>query len=223
MDQTLITHYRNVFNEIARTHLVPDQIPDECVFVFILESPHIQELKFGAPVSGASGLSMTQHLFKGAWNLPLGQLTLALAQGDITDPSVARVGLMNACQVPLQMSAYKTAPVAEKYRTEMSRFESIRTANGRTKFTDEHLEAIQQVIASSLRKKLNKLTERKLYMIPCGRFAQKFAHLASVPSPNWEWIEGIPHPSYNNWSKPDYRPAVTRLTDLFTQVVQTNQ
>ena len=40
------------------------------------ESPHTQELKFGAPVSGASGLSMTHHLFADRFQIPLGQLAI---------------------------------------------------------------------------------------------------------------------------------------------------
>ncbi len=216
MIEPLINHYRAIFNDIAKSHLVPDIIPEKATFLFILESPHVQELKFGAPVSGASGLSMTQHLLANRWNLPMGQLAIAAQKNELTDPSLDHVALMNACQIPLQKSAYVGSDVLEKYTQELSLLEEIRVANQRLTFSDESRDTIQQVIALSLRKKLKKLTERTLYVVPCGRFAQKFSQLANVTSPNWEWIDGIPHPSYNNWSKPSYRPMVEKLCALFS-------
>ncbi|MGZ4112033.1 MAG: hypothetical protein ACXVP5_06290 [Tumebacillaceae bacterium] len=53
----------SIYNELAAGYRVPDLIEDESRFLFLLESPHVQELKFGAPVSGTSGISMTKHLF----------------------------------------------------------------------------------------------------------------------------------------------------------------
>ncbi len=224
MNDSLINHYRSIFNEIAKSHLVPDIIPEKATFLFILESPHTQELKFGAPVSGASGLSMTHHLFADRFQLPLGQLAIAAKNNELQDPLLAHVALMNACQVPLQKSAYAGSPIMDKYQKEWSLFEEIRVTNQKLSYSNEALDSIQQVIAGSLHKKLQKLTDRALYIIPCGKFAQKFSQLASVASPNWEWIDGIPHPSYHNWSKPSYRAAVDRLIALFSStVVQDSQ
>ena len=219
MNDSLINHYRSIFNEIAKSHLVPDIIPEKATFLFILESPHIQELKFGAPVSGASGLSMTQHLFADRFQLPLGQLAIAAKNNELQDPLLDHVALMNACQVPLQKAAYADSPIMDKYQTEWSLFEEIRVTNQKLSYSNEALDAIQQVIAGSLHKKLQKLTDRALYIIPCGKFAQKFSQLASVSSPNWEWVDGIPHPSYHNWSKLSYRTAVDRLIALFSSTV----
>ena len=215
METSLFTHYRAIFNNIAHTHLVPDIIPEKAKFLFILESPHIQELKFGAPVSGSSGTSMTQHLFPSIQKLPLGQLLLTEQERATMNPAIELVALMNACQIPLQKTAYQGSPITEKFSVELGYFEEIRVANQKRSFANDHLETIQQVIANSLRKKLFSLTDRQLYVIPCGKFAQKFAALANVTSPNWEWIDGIPHPSYNNWSKADYQLAVNKLTSIF--------
>ncbi|MCY0869689.1 MAG: hypothetical protein OWT27_03765, partial [Firmicutes bacterium] len=60
-------------NALAERYLVPDYVGAHSRFVFLLESTHIQEQKFGAPVCGASGQSMSAHLFGSAYgHLPLG-------------------------------------------------------------------------------------------------------------------------------------------------------
>lgn len=215
VDPALIEDYRHIFNDIARTHLVPDIFPDRAAFLFILESPHIQELKFGAPVAGSSGLSMTKRLFRQTLDLPLGILAKQELETTSPDEEIQKVALMNVCQIPLQASAYANSWVVEKYHEELPRLEEIRVANQKTTFRDQHVAAIQWVLANSLRKKLLKKTATPLYVVPCGRFAQKFFRLANVTSPHWQWLEGIPHPSYNNWHKPEYKNSVDRLVEIF--------
>ena len=65
--------YRRLFNTLATRYLVNDYVTERTKVLFILESPHVQELKYGAPVSGPSGASMSRHLFGERFaHLPLG-------------------------------------------------------------------------------------------------------------------------------------------------------
>ena len=210
--------YRRQCNELARRYIVRDIIPDSAQFVFLLESPHIQELKHGAPVSGSSGSSMSRHLFGEAYaRMPLGIIVKKNVDERLRRPSLDRIGLMNSCNIPMQQTAYGDPAVHSQYAELLGILEKLRSANDRTAHSDQTLGIVQEIIAGSLRRRLQNLAGRTLYMIPCGRLAQKFFKLADVSSEHWQVIHGVPHPSYNNWSKPDYAPVIERLTAAFRE------
>ena len=209
-------HYRKQCNALAKDYLVPDFVTDKTKFLFLLESPHVQELLHGAPVSGSSGASMSKYLFGEQYErLALGRIVKKNAVEQLSRPSIDKAGLMNVCQIPLQKAAYSEHDVQRSYAELFAIFASIRSANHKTAFQDPGWNAVQEILAESLRRKLERLRSQVLYIVPCGRFAQKFFRLAGVTSPSWSVIEGIPHPSYNGWSKSEYQPAVQQLIALF--------
>ncbi|GMA49883.1 hypothetical protein GCM10025857_12400 [Alicyclobacillus contaminans] len=207
---------RRACNELADGYMVPDIVPTTASFVFLLESPHVQELKYGAPVSGSSGASMSRHLFGEAYgHLPLGIIVKKNRDEQLHRPSLDKVGLMNVCNIPMQGSAYGNPDVVRKYADLLRALETLRTAGQSTSYKDPALALTQDILLENLRKRLRKLWDRSLFLVPCGRFAQKFFALADLVSPQWQVVTGIPHPSYNNWSKPQYAGAVSRLVSLF--------
>jgi hypothetical protein len=207
---------RGVFNELAKGYLVEDIVPEQATFLFLLESPHVQELKFGAPVSGSSGTSMTKHLFGEQYEkYPLGILVKKNRDEGLNRPSINKVALMNVCHIPMQGAAYKDEQVRAHYGEFFKILEGVRTSNQKDVFPNPDWNAVQEIIVESLRKKLVKLADRPLYVIPCGRFAQKFFRLAGVNSPQWTIVHGVPHPSYNGWSKSEYANAVGYLVGEF--------
>lgn len=66
------------------TSLADNLVLPSTRYIFVLESPHVEELKYGVPVAGRSGQSMTRiipstgsgHRFEEAFDLPLGRLLL---------------------------------------------------------------------------------------------------------------------------------------------------
>lgn len=212
-----LAHYTEACNLLAKRYLVPDYVSAHSRFVFLLESPHIQELRLGAPVCGASGQSMSAHLFGSAYaHLPLGVIVKRNADEGLDRPSINRIGLMNTCQIPLQASAYDAVDAAQ-HADLLAAFAALRTNNARDRYPDERLMAVQTIIVRHLRKKLLHLQNQRLALVPCGRFAQKFLRLAAVTSAHWTIIPDIPHPSYNNWSKPSYHEPVAELCRRFAQ------
>jgi hypothetical protein len=200
--------FRSVFQSLAENYEVKDILLPTSDCIFILESPHIQELKFGAPVSGSSGQTMTRHLFGEAYaKFPLGRLVKKNADEALNRPRLNRIGLINVCNIPMQSTAYPPE-VRETYRSWLQALEQVRTANHKDQFGVDLLDAIQSELVDSLQTKLLKVQDRRCTIIPCGRFAQKFFRLAGVTSPNWVVIQGVPHPSYNSWDRPQYASVV---------------
>ncbi len=195
---------------------MPDIVPPTATFVFLLESPHIEELKHGAPVSGASGASMSAVLFGERYGrTPLGVMVKRNRDGQLGRPSLDRIGLMNVSNLPLQRAAYGGPQGDGRYAPLFERMSALRQANDRVSFQDPQLNALQEILVDHLRRRLDRLSARPLSFVPCGRFAQKFFRLADVHSELWRILENIPHPSYNNWRKPTYAAAVQGLYDAF--------
>ncbi|MGZ4163761.1 MAG: uracil-DNA glycosylase family protein [Tumebacillaceae bacterium] len=208
----------SIFNELAAGYRVPDLIEEESRFLFLLESPHVQELKFGAPVSGSSGISMTKHLFGEQFGkVAIGRLLKENIEAQQNNASLNKVGLINVCQIPMQVAAYQNEEIEERYRTFFTILEGIRTANNKNVYAKPEWNALQRLIVEQLRHRLEHLKEREMFIIPCGKFAQKFFRLADVTSGKWDVIDGVPHPSYNGWSKPQYATAVHRMIAEFTK------
>ncbi|MCL6547775.1 MAG: hypothetical protein K6T30_02575 [Alicyclobacillus sp.] len=211
--------YRQSISELSKAYEVPDIILPSARCIFLLESPHIQELKYRAPVAGLSGATMTKHIFGETYaRFPLGLLAKKNAVEQMNRPRLNRIGLMNVCNIPMQRAAYRNPDVLRQHAPLLAALEEIRTANQADRFADERLNAIQDVLAEHLRAKLLALLDRPCVWVPCGRFAQKFFRLAGVKSEVWTVIDNVPHPSYNSWDRQQYRAVIDRLKQALEDV-----
>lgn len=204
--------FQDAGRRLAENHFVPDIVSPTSSLIFILESPHVQELKYGAPVSGASGATMTKHLFGERYaKYPLGILVKKNADENRNRPRLNRIGLLNVSNIPLQAAAYQNLDVRHQYPDLIRAMEHVRTSNQTLLYREEPLNAMQDIFSESLRLKLTLLMDRTATLVPCGRFAQKFFRLAKVSSPQWTVIDGVPHPSYNSWDRPQYRDIIEKV------------
>lgn len=207
---------KDSLSQLAEQFTVSDIITPATKLIFVLESPHIQELKYGAPVSGSSGSTMTKHLFGDEYTkFPLGRLIKHNIDNEVHRPRLDALGLMNVCNVPMQGTAYGSSSLRQIHAETIRTMEYIRSNNQRDRYAQEQYNEGQAILVESLRHKLLKLQDRPLVFVPCGRFAQKFFRLADVKSSGWKVIQEIPHPSYNSWDKQRYQEAVAELKSVF--------
>lgn len=209
---SLTDQFQTVMDELQHEYEVPDILLPTAQVIFVLESPHVQELKYGAPVSGSSGATMTKHLFGDPYvKYPLGLLVKKNADEAKNRPRLNRIGLMNVCNIPMQAAAYRNPAVQQRYGDWMRALGALRTANQQDEYRDEWVTAIQSVLVASLRSKLAALRNRTAVFVPCGRFAQKFYRISDVHSPSWTVIDQVPHPSYHSWDRAQYATVVARV------------
>lgn len=202
----------SALDRLAGRFTVPDLVVDTSAGIFILESPHVQELRYGAPVAGPSGATMTRHLFGEPYaRLPLGRIVKKNFEERLGRPSLDRLGILNVCPVPMQRTAYPDARVQAENREAFDALEGLRQSNARTQYGDASWREAQEWILEDFRRRLRRLADRPCTVVPCGRFAQKFFRLAEVRPPHWTVVDGVPHPSYNSWDRTEYRPAIERL------------
>ena len=84
--------------ESLKDYFVNDLVYDEVRVVFVLESPHTQEVKNGYPVAGKSGNDMSKVLF--GLDEAFGKL--------IYEQIIKNIAIVNVCNYPLQKSAYSS-------------------------------------------------------------------------------------------------------------------
>lgn len=201
---------QEAYATLKQTCRVENLILPTTRYVFVLESPHVEELKHGVPVAGRSVQSMTRIIFGGELQLPLGRLLLAYQRGEVDHPLLAALGLMNACQIPMQPAAY-TDDAQERFGDFLLLLEAVRSRPASKTYRDERLNVVRELILSDLRRQLQTLTPRELTIIPCGRVASTFLSLAGVASSTWDIHAGVPHPARNQWHRDEVAGRVRSL------------
>ncbi|EPZ43046.1 hypothetical protein [Alicyclobacillus acidoterrestris] len=218
------TTFYDIVSRFAKDFYVPDILTPSATCIFILESPHIQEVKHRVPAAGSSGATMSKHLLGQAFGAtPIG---LLLKQHNATpdqNPILDHIGLVNVCNVPLQKAAYKPLPSLSEFSESQleawfADMEYVRANNQRVGYRADRQNQIEHWLTENLREKLDKLRGKKITLIPCGRFAQKYTRLSDVHDVHWQTIEDVPHPSYNSWDRPRYQPQITAIRQALAAV-----
>lgn len=193
-------HIKNVITETTK-------------FLFILESPHVKEIENQMPVCGVSGKSMTKALFNNNYSDPLGILIKKNLNQQINEPLLLNVGLMNICQIPMQGNAYKTDENIYLQFTEF--FKSIEKIRLNKVSKEEKVNMLNKCILKDFIANLNRIENREIYIIPCGKTAEYFFNKSNVLKNKWIVINNIPHPSHNRWQQIKYKTIISDLIQLF--------
>lgn len=207
--------FQTIIEKLSENYSVQSLIPNTATFIFILESPHVQELKHQAPIAGSSGKTMTTKLLGETYNQPLGLLIKQNLEVRNYETLLNKIGVMNVSNIPLQRKAYNDEQLVHRYESFFTLLEKIRTTNEKTTYASEQLNELQCILLSRFNSELEKLLDRKCTIIPCGRFAQKFLKLSTVRGEDWTIIHDIPHPSYNSWNQAKYKQKIDELLQAF--------
>lgn len=158
-------------------HVVQDMPPNfsAAKIVFLVESPHRDEIKYGHPLAGHSGRNVTKDLIfsidarlrKGLSEadkqLPIGEL--------ITENKVRWLAVMNVSLLPLQKSAYKdhAEEHSEKMQTLWRSFCEIRKEIANRVSRD-----VYAVMVDDLACRIERIVDRRhqLRFIPFGNVAR---------------------------------------------------
>lgn len=203
-------------NKIIIEKLDDFVIPDLCnknhiKVLFILESPHIQEVSDGIPVSGSAGLTMTNFLQN---NYSLGQLKnnpeLLDEIDELDNKNLQSIGIMNSSRLPLQTSCYKKhlkdlndnskkninvlQVIKHKLEGEKPTNKKIRKID----YDEEKLKIIEPLLENDFKSRINPFIEKNntcKLIIPCGKVASSL--VKKTIGKNSKLIPfDVHHPSY---------------------------
>jgi len=167
---------------------VPDIMSDRTTVLFILESPHIEEVRAKIPAVGRSGREMTKVLFNGRIHEPMGEY-LSVHNG--------HVGLCNVSSLPLQEKAYHRLCKHEHAGLTNALAAVRNNWNKRGNFTPI-LQQVEDVMFAKFMQKIVHCSSAQV-LIPCGKFAQYYTRKASNVFKGKEVVWDIPHPSHSWW------------------------
>ncbi len=176
-------------------YFVDDIIYEDTKVIFVLESPHTQEVKMGYPVAGKSGVDMSLVLFN--LNEPFGKL--------VKERKVKHLGLCNISNFPLQKSAYD---LADRELKVLEFFETIRQNPKPRKYAKGGINLVIEKMLQNFKSRLGKHRDTKVVL--CGRFAQN-AFDVVFSEEDFEAVLRVPHPSFNNWRKARYKAEIEEL------------
>ncbi len=176
-------------------YFVDDIIDEETKVIFVLESPHTQEVKMGYPVAGKSGVDMSLVLFN--LNEPFGKL--------VKERSIKHLGLCNISNYPLQKSAYEADDQNLKV---LEFFETIRQNPKPRKHAKGGINLVIEKMLNNFQSRLEKHRDKRIVL--CGRFAQNAFDVVFDES-DFEAVLRVPHPSFNNWRKARYAEDIEAL------------
>ena len=179
--------------ENLKDYCVNDLVSEDAEVIFVLESPHTQEVKNGYPVAGKSGVDMSKILF--GFNEPFGKL--------IYEQTIQKIAIINVCNYPLQKSAYSNSDMPE-----LEFFQKIRQNPKLRKYDKEGINATLKPMMKDFSQRLLQYKDKKIIL--CGNFAQSCFenYLKKDDFANTLYV---PHPSFNNWKKQRYKDAIETL------------
>ena len=195
------------FEEASERYRVQDLISEHTNMIFILESPHKEEIKFGVPLAGLSGRSMAKELFAVEDSPPMGKVLKQY----IDEKKKTVFGIVNVCPFPLQGAAFPDHTFVNRYRDEIKVAEAVRTSSVKV-YKDEARAHFDQLLLNQFESRLTSLIKENTVIVPCGRFAEKYVNKLSNKD-RLTILEGVPHPSYHSWSRDRYQEVINKVRE----------
>lgn len=167
--------------------------------ILVFESPHKDEVETDPrrPLLGQSGKDITRvldtlvnELHPARKDEPIGKLV------NQRNTRFEWLGIMNACQIPMQKSAYKSNPdIRRKYPQFLQNIEDIRNREKDKEIQD----ILEWLMIDDLKFRVNEVRRRLKNdgtLVPCGKVARRLCRAAGV---NTDQLPQVPHPSRGQW------------------------
>jgi hypothetical protein len=184
---------------MPRSAFVPNVFDGDAKVVFVLESPHVDEVAHGYPLAGDAGRRMSRCLF-GRWDIPVGLIArhhaalVSLLELTLTEP----FSVMNVARDPLQESAYTKNGLRPPVNIS-ERMSLKRTLDGGTRFSAHHRSAALNTLKAQLYSDFEDQSSnlvRGAELLPCGNFARAFCGRLIQNRPHFQLrLDDIPHPA----------------------------
>ncbi|MGV8907208.1 MAG: hypothetical protein ACOH15_11480 [Acetobacterium sp.] len=168
-------------------------------YLFVLESPHNDEITEGYPVAGASGEDMVKCLFENKQE----EWTLGKLVYDGVNEWSKKIGIMNVSRVPLQKTKLieDETEFVEMFEL-LSNYRNSKTPMGN--FQKKEYKEYREVINESFKKRLKGIKNRVgINIVICGNFAKRHYDYIKKTNEDIKFKEEffVPHPSRHQWLK----------------------
>ncbi|WP_027339273.1 hypothetical protein [Halonatronum saccharophilum] len=196
---------------------VDDVINKNSKILFILESPHTQEMKFGYPVAGSSGFEMTRFIYGADHKDSFGKVVSQIEDYEQSYRGLTRFSLLNVSSAPMQGDGLKGYNLSNADKEVIAILEKLRVNYGARNHKKKEWNEVKSILISDFKERLVKTTERVAsleYIVPCGKFAKSYLDIVKEELiESIKVVEGIPHPSFNQWRHYDSMGNLRKVID----------
>lgn len=201
-------NYVDLFNEYYedKRYIVSDIVFKESIskYIFILESPHNDEVKNGYPVAGKSGIDMGR--FMGiSINESFGRYVKFNLNKDIS--------IINISKVPLQ----EINILDNKYKSLLNGVCKLIRSGYKTLLKHRYNESnlIEEKLLKDFKVRFNNInSDNRTKIIVCGKFAESyFNKIKEELILDGREILYVPHPSRHQWDNP--KGDLLKLRNIF--------
>lgn len=198
--------------------------------IFILESPHTDEVASGYPLAGASGRDVAEIIGR---YLPTAQ-GISGAIGELVsnnEQCLSWLGIVNACRLPLQENAYiKQNDIRIKNRAEQCKqhpgwkvyiesLDIIKNGRGVGKRNEAAI-LLERAIAQDLQRRLCEFVyDDHILHICCGGIAQRIFERTS--GQDQARVAYAPHPSRRQWKCAKYLDGIREIFESIESDLRT--
>ena len=215
----MLAKLENKCKDFFNKYNVADLCYPSSEIIFILESPHKQEVKYGYPVAGSSGLEMSKFIYGAQINQPFGKLLNQVKKNQALTPGLEKFAVVNTSCVPLQASDLQNFELNESESKIMSILEKLRANYQSKTHRKKSWNIIKQELINNFKYRLKQAikTTNSKYIIPCGKFATTYLDLIAEQDliGQNKVLTGIPHPAFNQWS---YFDEMSKLEEIIKRL-----
>ncbi|WP_234983851.1 uracil-DNA glycosylase family protein [Selenihalanaerobacter shriftii] len=186
---------------------VEDVVYQETTVLFILESPHTQEIKYGYPVAGNSGLEMTKFIYGDDKDDAFGKIVGQPKKHQKEYNNIKNFGLLNVSPAPMQLGGLKGYDLTVEDKEVGEVLEKLRVNYKTKEHRNQDWNQIKKIILTDFKERLVnqiKSIPQLKYLVPCGKLAATYLDLIKNSNGVIQEkgiISEIPHPSFNQWSR----------------------
>lgn len=191
-----------IVNDILKENL------SELRYVFVLESPHKDELKAGIPLCGVAGKCAASVL-------ELSEISLGHFAYGRDDTAILNISISPLQCIGNQMYPY----LEEKNVMDFVRNNSSSLCNHKQNNDKDFVNRVhdlEEYLLQNFKKRFDQIYESnsKIKVILCGKFAQNYFKKCYEEQLNKIEYHDIIHPSYSNWSEKKFMKREKRNPEV---------
>ncbi|WP_018247659.1 hypothetical protein [Orenia marismortui] len=198
-----------ITEQYLEEYKVEDVINPSSKVLFILESPHTQEMKYGYPVAGSSGVEMTKFIYGKEYKDPFGKIVSQVDKYNDKYNDLQEFSILNVTSAPMQAGGLKAYNLSDSDERVVNILEKLRTNYKSKLHKNKDWNRVKSILLDNFKKRLTITLNNEAsieYLVPCGKFASTYLNLIKEVEDiikEKEIISDIPHPSFNQWSHYD--------------------
>jgi hypothetical protein len=197
--------------------LIPEKI-SELLFLFILESPYLEEICNKVPLAGKSGKAISKLLHSSIDSNIKNDTPFGIYLKENKDN---RFGIINCSNKPMDKKVYKKY---NKNEAEIKILNRIRK-NPNTKSGNRNLledNEMHKKLLANLSKKIFNLHKinNNFIIISCGALSNSFIREISNEINKNHEIINLPHPSFNLWDRKSNKTKINKLIQVLNKHIK---